>query len=266
MSAAAAAAPVAPTPTGVAPPSPTPVEDRIRDRGSVRRSAIRARRWELRGIAKVVGPVEVGSARLDGTVAVGGPLAAVELTAVGTLEVRGPVSASGTLTVRGGFDAGAIVRARDATFVGPVRAAAEVVVDGTLRVRGSLRAPLVRCGRLEIRGTADLPGTVTATDVDLDLRADSTLGSIVCRRLRLRGPTPTLVDKALGQEALVVVNRVEAETATISGARVGFVRATEVVLGPAAHVGAVEGRVVRAHPTSRVGPESWSRPPEGLRR
>ena len=44
------------------------------------------------------------------------------------------------------------------------------------------------------------------------------------------------------------------------------VRAGEIVLGRNAHVGTVEGKVVRAHPSSRVGPESWSRPPPGLSR
>ncbi len=243
-----------------------PVELRVRDRGTVRHDAIRTRRWELNGIAKVVGAVEVGSARLSGTVVIGGPLAAVELTAVGSVDVRGPMTVAGALTVRGALDAGATLHAQEATCAGPTRVAGAVAVDGTLRVRGSLRAPDVRCGRLDLRGTAEVPGTVVATDVDATVRSDTDVGAVVCRRFRLLGPTPTVVEKVLGREAVAVVRSIEAETATITGARVGFVRAASVVLGREAHVTAVEGRIVRAHPTSRVGPQSWSRPPEGLRR
>jgi cytoskeletal protein CcmA (bactofilin family) len=261
MSAAAA-----PPPRGapVAPETTTPT--RVRDRGTVRHDRLRARRWEVDGIAKVVGAVEVGSARLRGTVVVGGPLAAVELAAVGRVEVRGPLTVVGSLAVRGSLDAGATVRAGSATLDGPVRTGGAVTVDGPLRVDGGLLAPSVRCGRLTLRGPATVPGTVAAGEADATLGPDAAIGAIVCGRLTLRGPTPSAVDRVLGKEPVAWVGRVEAETASVEGVRVGFLRAREIVLGRGAHVGTVEGRVVRAHPASRVGPESWTPPPPGLRR
>ena len=249
--------------------APVPEEVRgppVEDRGIVRHDEVRAQQWRVRGISKVVHGVEVGSADLDGTVVVGGPLSADRLTAHGALEVRGPLTVEGALLVRGALEAGAFVRAGEATLDGPVRSAGEVVTEGRLRTRRSLQAPSVRGGSVELRGSVRIPGPVVATSFEADLSGDSSLGSVQCRTFRLRGPAPNVVRRTLGRDAVVTVERIEAETVRLEGARVGFVRAAEVVLGRNAHVGALEGKVSRAHPSSRVGPESWSRPPRGLSR
>lgn len=262
MSATVATPPTAPNP----PAEPRPLGPPLRERGSVRHDEVRAQRWEVRGIAKVLGGVEVGEAEADGSLVVGGPLLAEELRARGSVEGRGPITVAGRLRVRGSLDARSTVKAGAAALEGPVRVEGELAVDTTLEVRGHLRAPAVRGGVLRIRGTADVPGTVTATSVDLAAEGDSAIGTVRCRDLRLRGPRPNVVRRVLGRDAVVKVDRVEAETARVEGAWVGFLKAREVVLGPDAHVAEVEGRVVRAHPSSRVGPESWSRPPAGLSR
>lgn len=267
MTAGATGPAAAAAPTAAAAPSPSPKSGpALVARGTTRHDEVRAQRWVVRGIAKVAGTVDVGAADLGGTVVVGGPTTAGRLTVLGAFDAHGPVTVAGRLSSRGSLDAGTSVRAAEATLRGRVLVAGELVVDGTLKVRGSLRAPSVRCGRLELRGTAHIPGAVVAGSVDADLLGDSVLGTVQCRQFRLRGPAPNVVRRALGKEAVVAVERVDAESARVEAARVGLVRAGEVVLGRDAHVATVEGRLVRAHPSSRVGPESWSRPPAGLSR
>ena len=238
----------------------------IDDRGTVRHDEVRAIRWTVHGFAKVAGDVDVGSTDLDGTVVVGGSVLAEELSLRGGLEARGPLTVYGALRSHGSLGAGATVRAREARLDGTVRLAGDLVVETALRVRGDLRAPSLTCGELDLRGTAAIPGTVAATSLDAHLVADSSFGLIRCRRLRLRGPVPSVVRRVLGPEVTVRVERIEAESAFVESARVGFVRAKEVVLGRNAHVRDVEGRVVRAHASSRLGPESWTPPPFGLSR
>jgi len=250
---------------GPAQPAP-PLGPPLTERGTVRHEQVLSQRWALQGIAKVVGEVTIGSGRLVGTVIVGGGVAAGELTLIGSLESRGSVVVAGRLHVRGSLDVAGGARSGQADLEGPVQVGKELQVDGRLRVRGSLRAPDVRCAAFELRGSAAVPGSITATSFDAHLVSDSRLGSVRCREFRLRGPAPNVVRRVLGGDPLVTVERVEADTARIESARVQFVRAREIVLGRGAHVVAIEGRLVRAHPSSRLGPESWSRPPEGLRR
>lgn len=238
----------------------------LRERGTIRHDEVRARRWEVGGIAKVVRGVEVDVAQLRGTTVIGGPLVAREVTVSGGLESHGPVTVAGRFRVRGSLDTGGSVRAGAATFEGPVRIARELVVDGALRLRGALRAASVRCEQLRLRGSVTVPGALTSGTIDAELVGDCSVGAVVCREIRLRRPVATVVEKVLGRGTVAEVGRVEAERAWVGGARVGFLRAKEVVLGRDAHIASVEGRIVRAHPSSRVGPESWSRPPAGLSR
>ena len=236
------------------------------ERGTIRHDEVRVRRWEVRGIAKVVRQVEVGVGSLAGTVVIGGALTAEELQVVGSLEARGPVQVAGRFVARGSVDVRSTTHAGEAELAGPIRCAGELGVDRTLRVRGALQAPSLRGGGLEIRGSATIPGNVVAESFDAHLVGDSAIGSVQCRTFRLRGPVPGLVPRLLGPEAVVTVERVDAERAWVEGARVGLVRAGEITLGRAARVTAIEGKLVRAHPSSRVGPSSWSRPPPGLSR
>jgi len=253
-------------PSGAA-PTPGPAGPAVVDRGTVAHAEVRAGRWSVHGIAKVAGDVDAGVVELDGTVVVGGALTAQELSSRGSLEARGPCVVHGPLRAHGTFEAAGPVRAREARLEGSARVGGELVSEGDLRVRGRLHGSNVNChGVLEIRGTATLPGTVVATSVEAALTGETALGVVRCRELRLRGPAPNLVQRVLGNAATATVERVEAETVVLENVRVRFVRAGHVELGRNAHVATVEGTVVRSHPTSRLGPESWSRPPAGLTR
>ncbi len=254
---ATGAPPAGPSPAGGAP---------LEERGTVRHDQLRATRWRLRGIGKVLRDVDVGAATIRGTLVVGGALRAATLATDGGLDARGGLAVQGRLTTRGSFEAGAGVRAADADLEGTVRVAQELAVDGLLRVQGSLRAEKVRCGRFVLRGSAHVAGTVEAGSVDARLLGDSTIGAVVAQDCRWKGPAPSPGPRLLASDALATIGRIDAETVVLERIRVGTVRAGHVVLGRAAHVGVVEGTVDRAHSSSRVGPESWSRPPDGLSR
>ena len=252
-------------PEVVAPP-PRPRAGPVDDRGTVVHDEVRSLHWKLRGIAKVVHDVDVGLAELDGTAVVGGPLLADELRLVGSLDVRGPVRIAGRLRARGSIEAGSGFRASEATVVGRLRATGELEFDGAARLRGSVRAALLRAGPLELRGEVQVPGTVGADRLDAELTGGSHLGEVRATEVRLRGREPNLVRRLLGTPAPVTVSRIDADLVSLAEVRVDRVKAREVVLGPGAHVTAVEGRVVRQHPSSHLGPESWTPPPDGLRR
>jgi len=223
----------------------TPLVPRLADRGTVRHDTVRARVWSVRGIAKVVGAVSVGSAELEGTTVVGGAFVAESAASTGSLEVRGPMTVAGRLSTRGSFEAAAPVTAGEAELHGRLRLAADLSVAGLLRARGALRAPNLRCGQLELRGGASVPGSVVSEVVNGRFASDSLLGSVTARAVHLHGPSPNLVERVLGTEAVASVDRVEAESVELSAIRVRFVRAKEIRLGPGAHVAAVEGRVVQ---------------------
>ncbi len=255
-----------PTTPPVAPPAP-PRGPPLTDRGTVRRDAVRARRWQVLGIAKVDASVDVGEARFQGVVVVGGPLRADRLRSRGRLASRGPVTVAGSLESHGSLEADAAVHAGEADLEGRAQVGGALTADAALCVRGGLVAPSVRCDRFELRGSAQVPGPVAATIVDARLTGPTALATVQAGEVRLRGPAPNPVAWALGKpEPTVRVERIEAERVYVSAAHVRFVRAAELVLGPGARVTALEGTVTKAHPTSRLGPESWSRPPEGLRR
>jgi cytoskeletal protein CcmA (bactofilin family) len=245
---------------------PLPTEPPVVDRGTVRHERIRTDRWSVDGIAKVDREVEVGRADLRGTVVVGGSVSAGELLVRGSLEVRGAVSVLGRLVVRGSLGAAGVVGAGDASLDGTVRVAGELSAGSAIRADGTLFAGSLRAPSVRLRGTAAVPGTVETTGFDGVLTGDSSFGTIRSPRLRLKGPVENPVRWVLGRHASVVVERIEGEQLELEGVRASFARAREIVLGRDSHLLAYEGRIVRAHPTSRVGPESWTAPPAGLRR
>ena len=254
------------TPIPSAPAAPVRRAPPLRERGSIRHDVLRIARWRLKGIAKVVGDVEVSAGDLDGTLVVGGKLTAGRLRAFGRLEVRGPVTVPGSLRTRGTFRAGGPVRAGAAFLVGSCDAAGALEVQGELRCRGSLRAPEVRADTIALEGTAEVRHLVAVRALTARFSGDARLGQLEARDVRLRGPVPNLVTEALGRTYIVSAERIEAATVYVQAARVGFVRAPTIVLGRYAHVVEHEGTIARAHPTSRLGPESWTPPPPGLRR
>ena len=254
-------------PRTVAPEPPSTLRTgRLVDRGTVRREGVRADAWSVRGVAKVTRDVDVGRADLDGVVSIAGHLSAEAVRARGTLEVFGAVDVRGTFEARGNVRVGGAVHAVDLDLDGPNRFDGALSVDRRAHVRGLLHAPSFDGGLLEIDGSATVAGELRALHVRADLSGTSELGTVLARNVRVHGHRPNLLDKALFREARATVTRIEAESVDLANVRVGFVRATALVLGPGAHVTTVEGTVVRRHPRSRVGPESESVPPFGLRR
>jgi cytoskeletal protein CcmA (bactofilin family) len=232
----------------------------------VRHDAVRTERWKANGTVKVSGGVDVTTADVTGTISVGGALTAGSFRARGTLDVDGTVEVRELLAARGNVHCSATVHALDLSLVGTVRIGGAVSVDRTFTLRGVLHAPSVTAGVLEVDGSVEVPGEVRALNLLADLRHRSTLGSVRARRVRLRGRAPNVVDKVFFHLDPVTVERIEADSVELESVDVAFVRAKEIVLGRHAHVTAVEGTIVRRHPSSSVGPESKSPPPYGLRR
>jgi len=256
-----------PTPTAAAASTPPiPRTGKLVDRGVVRRDSVRAEVWDLVGRAKVLGDADVGRVATEGTVVVGGGVSADTVSARGTLDVAGPVEVRSSLECDGTFRGGAAVHASDADLHGTSRILGEIRVDRVLRVRGSFSAPSVKAGELTLRGEAHVPGRVTAERVSAVLDGDSAFGTVEALSVHLEGRTSSPVQRLLGHRTTVVVDRVEADTVELEAVEVGFVRGTAISLGRDCHVGAVEGKVVRCHPTSHVGPESRTPPPPGLSR
>jgi cytoskeletal protein CcmA (bactofilin family) len=256
-----------PTPAPAAiPPAAAPRGPPITDRGMVRYDRLRSRRWKLRGIAKVAQEVDVEEGRLDGTVVVGGPLLAGELSVRGHLEVRGALTVAGRLTTRGSLEAGASVRAGEAELQGRLRVAGDLVAESRLRTQAIVWARSIQADRLELRGAVHVSGPVVGATIDASFDGNSALGAVRGGTVRLHGPAPNPVRRVLGPEVTVSVERIDAESVFLASARVGFVRASQIVLGPGARVASAEGTVAKAHRTSHLGPESWTPPPEGLRR
>jgi cytoskeletal protein CcmA (bactofilin family) len=259
--------PAAPsTSAGPTAPPPRPRAGALQDVGTVRRDSVEAESWTSQGTVKVTGDVRVGEADLEGTVSIGGKLTAAAFRSRGELEVEGPIDVSGLFTGSVGLRATLTFHAGDADLRGNVHVLGAVTVDRTLHVRGNLEAPSLAVGLLKLEGTAQVPGDLVAASVSARLVDDSTFGQVRARSVSLRARIPNLVEKVLGRRVTVTVRRVEADEVVLEGVEAQFVRAPKISLGRDAHLTEYEGTIVRAHPTSRVGFESRSPPPYGLRR
>jgi len=261
-----------PTPSGpsVAPaPIATNVESlvgELEERGVVRHDTVRVGRWTARGTAKVAGEVAVDSADLSGHLVVGAGVRAGSLRVRGTAEVAGAVAVRGALYLEGSLRAGSTVSAQTARLAGSTHAVGAIEVEKNLEIRGDLWAPSVRAETLTIRGGAEVGGTVVAGTLRAELDRRSSFGSIRARSVSIRLGSPSPVERLFGGRATATIGRIEAESVDLERVDVEFVRGTEIRLGRDAHVTAFEGRIARRHPTSRIGPESRSPPPHGLRR
>lgn len=264
--ASAAPPPAASPPLDGEPRRTPPLGAPLRERGAALHDEVRAETWSARGVTKVVGAVEVGVGELAGTVVVGGTFSARDLSVRGSLEVVGTLTVAGELSLHGSIRAGGAVRAGEAALAGAVRIDGPVEVAGTFVTRGSLAAEAVTAREARLAGSVRVPGEVRAVTVELELGEGSLLGSAVGRSVRAVGPEAGALDRLLGKFRHARIERIEAESVTLEKVEVGAVKAREVVLGRDAHVGWLEATRVRAHPTARVGPESRSPPPPGLRR
>jgi hypothetical protein len=225
-----------------------------------------ADRWTARGLVKVTGDANIGEGTVEGTVTVGGKLAANSVQYRGTVDVEGGVEIGGTIAGSGTLRTGQTLHAGDADLQGTVRAVGAMSVDRTLAMRGSLATPSLKVETLTFEGDAGIPGGLTGTSVSARLTADSTFGTIRARSVSLRARGPNLVEMFFWSRVHVRVDRIEAETAELEGVEVEFVHAPQITLGRNAHVTRYEGTIVKRHPSSRVGYESKSLPPYGLRR
>jgi len=266
---AAAPPPVSATPSTTAPPpaAPRPRVGELRDAGSIRRDSVDAERWTASGLVKVTGDANVGEGTLDGTVSVGGRLAATNVRYRGMLDIDGALDAKGSFVGSGALRTGSTVHAGTADLKGTVRCAGAVTVDQTFRLRGSIAAPSLSVGgELDLEGEAHVPGDLAAGAVSARFKEDSTVGALRAKSVVLRIKPPNLVERIFFRTVTVRVARIEADTAELDGVEVAFVRAPQIVLGRNAHVTQFEGTIVKRHPTSRVGYESKSPRPYGLRR
>ena len=256
MSGASAQPPVA----GSAPPAVR--GPALRDMGISRRESVRAESWSLRGASTVTGDVDAPTIELLGDVTVGGRLASRQLSVHGALTVGGSAEVDGPLQLAGTLEVGADARVGDLACRGELRVGGPFTVQGTLRGHGQL----VLGGGLSARtvhwdGDAAIAGPLTAEDVQLRLRGSSRVGSVHARRVSVRRSGPPLV--AHGQ---VGIEAIEADDVELAGVRVEFVRSAKVTLGADATVVRLEGSVVAAHPSARVGPEVRSPRFHGIRR
>ncbi|MGI0052766.1 MAG: hypothetical protein ACRECR_00710, partial [Thermoplasmata archaeon] len=155
-------APAAPAPP-VSPPVSPPLAAVIRDLGAVRRDRLRALEWTVAGAAKVLGPAEVGFARFNGSVSVGGDLTAEELTGRGELLVGGKGRFARTLSVAGtsrflsDVSAGELLSRGRLEVAGGLSVTDAARVQGTFELTGALRA-----GTLTFAGSIRAGGPVTA--------------------------------------------------------------------------------------------------------
>jgi len=265
----------APPPTPAAPPktpappptaAPRPRVPELHDAGTLHRDAVDADRWVVNGLVKVTGEVHLGDGTLVGTVAIGGRLTATNLHYRGTVDVDGAVEATGNVTGSGALSTGATLHATTADLRGSVRVAGALTFERAGKVRGNLTCASAVVGELHLDGEAHIPGELGGVAITARLTEDSTLGTIRARSVVLRAKRPNLVDKVFFRTVTVMVERVEAETTELEGVDVAFVRSPKITLGPNAHVTEYEGAIVKRHPTSRVGFESKSPRPYGLRR
>lgn len=236
------------------------------DRGVVRHDRVDAVRWSTRGTVKVVGDAVADEVVLAGVVAIGGALRAQRVDLRGELQVHGPVDVAGAISGRQELLATAGVHAGEVDLRGTIGVRGVLTVDGRASLVGRIHLASASVGLGRLEGVVEIDDRIGGPRIDAVLRTGSRIGSIVAKELVVRGPVRSVVDRAFGRTPEASIDRIEGDRVSITGVDVALVRAPEVRIGPGCHVVAVEGRIVAAHPSSRVGPESRSPPPYGLRR
>ncbi len=242
-----------------APAGPPPAD--VDDHGSVRRDAVRARRWEATGAARVVRDVDADRVDLGGLITIGGALRAREVASRGTLEVGGPVEVAEALTIEGSARIGAGLSAGSAHLRGRLECGGSLRVTGRTEWTGHLDArgdlaggPVLFDGRLT------LDGALTATTLDGRLRGRSRADRLAAERITLRAP------RRLGPRGELTVLRIDAREVDLEGVVCEYLRADRIVLGAGCEIARVDGTIVRQHAGGHVGPVSRSPPPPGLSR
>jgi cytoskeletal protein CcmA (bactofilin family) len=253
-------------PPSAAPVPPPPRQGTLDERGVARHDAVHALAWTCRGLAKVVGVVDVGDARIDGNLTVGGKVTTDAFRLKGSLDAAASIEVQGRLEIEGTTKVVGWLRAGEGEVRGAARVGGEVKVERLLRTHGTFAAPEVKAGAFLADGSLDIEKELSAADVAVKFHGHSRIGTIRSPNVTLTLVSPNPVEMVLGRSLLVQVDRIEAGKVELTGVSVDFVRADEIVLGRDAHLRAYEGTIVRQHPSARVGPESRTPPPHGLRR
>ncbi|HTW55256.1 MAG TPA: hypothetical protein VMG36_02260 [Thermoplasmata archaeon] len=253
------------TPPPVASPPSGPPR-RVADRGPSVHDEVTADYWTTDGPTKVRRTVEVGRAELRGPTTVGGSLRGVRVETRGPLEVVGRLETSGPLTVVGELRAAGEIHCGALTVRGALLAERHVAVAGALVAEGVVRLPSAVAASADLAGEVDLAGRLRADRATLALRNGSRVGFVEGGLVRATAPVPNPVETILGRFGEAAIGRIEAQRVELTGVAVAFVRAPEILLGPAARVSTVEGTIVARHRSSHVGPESRTVPPAGLTR
>jgi cytoskeletal protein CcmA (bactofilin family) len=264
----AAAAPIPPALEMSGPPIVVTQAPDLAETGTVLHSSVKARRWSVRGTARVLGGVEADSVRLEGVASIGGAMTVRDLEILGSLDVFGETKVKERTTIRG------TARFHAPLFSSRVTAAGELEVNGSLttpvrlEVQRSLvvRGPL-QAGRVQFDGAVDLRGPVVAGEFDGLLRGNSTAETLRCDRISIRVagrrlPRIPLLPPRSGPE--LIVRRIEAREAALENVRAEQVRVDRLTVGPGCHLIDVMGEIVSRHPSAHVGPEAEVSPPHGL--
>ncbi len=276
MTAAAAPAPKA---FGVDPAEGrTPASKFLRDHGVVRYDTLTADAWRLQGAARILGDADVGVAELSDRVTIGGRLTAEQVEADGLLEVHGPAGITGRFRLKGTYRGDAEFHAGSAEFEGLARFAGPVRVDRLLAVTGRIDAPRVEAGTVVVRGALQIGTDLSATLLDATLRGPASIEHLTADTVRIAReavpmqawmPTPVrhLTRQLLGRgEAGLSVLRIDGRSVELEGVHVGYLRADTITVGADCRIDRYDGRILRAHPSSRIGPSSISPPPYGMTR
>jgi cytoskeletal protein CcmA (bactofilin family) len=247
-----------PTPTLVAPVLVRTGE--VGDPGIVRRAAVQAARWTVRGTTKVTGSVDVDTATIDGTASIGAKLSAAELRVHGTLEVGGDATVSHVLRLDGSAHLGGTLHAGDLDVKGAARIGGALDVDRAVLWRGSLEVGgTLKASRLAGEGKLDVGDAVTAKEVDLILDASSRVRSITAETVRVR-----VKHRPLKDPPYLDVERIDADIVDLEGVHLEYLRASQISAGADCRIARFDGKVVRQHATARLGPSSISDRPHGL--
>lgn len=252
--------PPLPPPAAPKAPAAPPRTGEVSDRGVVRRAGVRAARWTLQGVAKLTGDLDVDTAVVDGAASVGGKIVATDLKVDGTVEAVGDVAVGHLLSVDGTARFDGALRAGDVDADGSLRIGGSVDVDratlwrGALEVKGSLKA-----SRVAGAGRFDVDGPVTAKEVDLVLEQPSRARSIAAETVRVRTRR-----RPLREPVKLELDRIEADMVELEDVVAEYVRSGQIIAGPGCRIARYDGKVVRAHPTARLGPSSVTPRPHGL--
>ncbi|MGI0131580.1 MAG: hypothetical protein ACREDK_00550 [Thermoplasmata archaeon] len=234
----------------------------VRDLGASRHDAITAQRWVAQGTSKVLGEVDVEEATLHGGIAIRGTLTADRVHLDGYLEVEGPTRVAHQLALAGDARFTSDVRAGEMRGEGSIEVGGPLVVAGTLAwtghldVRGDVRAAALRFdGRLTVQGN------LYADTVEGTLRGASRVQNILAPSIAIDRHAPLF-----GAKGCLDALRIEGREVRLAGVVAQYLRADRASLGPDCHIARLDGTIVRRHASARVGPESTSPRPYGLRR